>query len=190
MILTRCTLADSCLRRHLRVCYSQAESPQTDTMALRTLLADREVLLARGNKTRNPQLRMPWLGSMHHRHNQEAHDMLLWLKQALSPRRPVLPPAQSLLPVSTFHRHNKLCSKCSSNARHEDRRLATSTATATDPLYEHLLRIHLLNQFLLPTNLEPHHGPTWLHRKLKRKGSKLYAWKRSNACKPASNNTG
>lgn len=181
---------DSYLPRHLQACYSREECPQTDTMGLRTRLADQAVPLARSNKTRNPKLRMPWLGSMHHRHSQEAHDMPLWLKQALFPRHPMPPHAQSQLPVSTCRRHNKLCSKCSSNAHHEDQRLVTSTAIAIDPLYEHLLQTHLLNQFLLRISLEPHHDPTWLRRKPRQKGSKLCAWKRSNACKPASNNTG
>lgn len=183
-------MVDNCLRRHQRACYSLEECLQTDTMGLQTRSADQAVQLAPSNRTRNPKLRMPWLGSMHLRHNQEAHGMLLWLKQALFPKRPMLPPAQSLLPVSTCHRHNKLCSKCSSNARHEDQRLATSTAIPTDPLYERLLRTHLLNQFLLPIKLEPRHGPIWLHKRPRQKGSKLCAWKRNNDCKPASNNTG
>ena len=181
---------DSCPRRHLQACYSREECPQTDTMGLRTRLGDQAVQLARSNKTRNPKLRMPWLGSMHHRRSQEAHDMPLWPKQALFPRRPMLPRAQSLLPVSTCRRHNKLCSKCSSNAHHEDQPLVTSTATVTDPLYEHLLQTHLLNQSLLQIRPEPHLDLTWLRRKPRRKGSKLCAWKRSNAFKPASNNIG
>lgn len=182
---------DSYLRRHLRACYSQEECPQTDTMDLRIRLAGQAVPLAHLNKTRNPQLRMPCLGSMHRRHNQEAHDMPLWLKQALFLRRQMLLLGRSLLLVSTYHKHSKLCSKCSSNARHEDRRLVISIATPIDLLYEHhLFQIRLLSQFLLPIKLEPHRDPTWLHKKPRPKGSKLCAWKRSNACRPASNSTG
>jgi hypothetical protein len=190
MIWTRCILVDSCLRSHLRACYSPEECPQTDTMGLRIRLAGQAVPLAHSSKTRNPQ-RMPWLGSMPHRHNQEAHDMPLWLKQALFPRRQMLLLARLLLLVSTYHKHSKLCSKYSSNAHHEDRRLVISTATRIDLLYEHhLFQIHLLSQFLLPIKLERHRDPTWLHKKPRPKGSKLCAWKRSNACRPANNNTG
>lgn len=168
-------MVDSYPRRRPQACYLLEECPQTDTMGSRIQLAGQAVLLERSNKTRNPQLRMPCLGSTHPRHNRQAHAMPLWPKQTLFLRRPMLPHAQSLLLVSTYRRHSKLCNKCSSNDPHEDQRSGTSTATPTDLLYGHLLQTHLPSQFLLRIKPEPRHDPTWLHKKPRRKGSKLYA---------------